>query len=285
LIGHLERMFVRLARRFGAEPRRYGTMIPLAVLRRTDYLASFPMHACFVTRLRGTDQANELVSSLGADNGGSTVSSSLMADAELALPSAVCYHAYAEYEGAVIADDTPVLLTAQGTCFRSEDSFVPLMRQSEFTMRELIVLGAPDVVEHARLAVLREVLTLATRCGFRGRVAVATDPFFGVASGRGRALFQRARELKYELLVELPGLEHGLAVASFNLHQDYFGRAFDIRRSNGEPCWTCCVAFGLERWLAATYAYSGEDPAGWGPLVESDREPTKDPCQGKDLLR
>ena len=44
------------------------------------------------------------------------------------------------------------------------------------------------------------------------------------------------------------------AVASFNLHETFFGRRFGITAADGGPAWSGCVAFGLERWLLAVVA-------------------------------
>jgi hypothetical protein len=58
-----------------------------------------------------------------------------------------------------------------------------------------------------------------------------------------------------------------LAIASVNLHQDHFGRTYDIRQS-GDYAYTGCVAFGLERWVYAIVSRFGDDPARWPALAD-----------------
>jgi seryl-tRNA synthetase len=45
-----------------------------------------------------------------------------------------------------------------------------------------------------------------------------------------------------------------IAVASFNYHEDHFGRAFGITLRDGSHAHTACVAFGIERWELALRA-------------------------------
>jgi hypothetical protein len=56
-----------------------------------------------------------------------------------------------------------------------------------------------------------------------------------------------------------------LAIGSVNLHRDYFGEAFEIRRE-GRDAWSGCIAFGVERWLHAILTRFGPEPAGWPAL-------------------
>jgi len=64
---------------------------------------------------------------------------------------------------------------------------------------------------------------------------------------------QQVDPTKFELV-----FDDRLAIGSTNLHHDHFGRAFDIVR-DGEPVRTACVAFGIERWLAAFVHHFGPE--------------------------
>ncbi|MEW2623396.1 hypothetical protein [Streptomyces sp. NPDC048106] len=58
-------------------------------------------------------------------------------------------------------------------------------------------------------------------------------------------MVQQALPVKREFIVD------GLAIASLNVHREYFGKGCAITlSSNKRPAQTSCVAFGLERWLA-----------------------------------
>ena len=96
-------------------------------------------------------------------------------------------------------------------------------------------------------------------------VAAATDPFFA-PSGRAKHLLQQLKELKRELLLPT-GPQGRTAASSFNLHDTFFGEAFDIRLVSGEPATTACVAFGLERWLLAFLVRHGPHAVAW-PAVD-----------------
>ena len=56
-----------------------------------------------------------------------------------------------------------------------------------------------------------------------------------------------------------------LAIASTNFHRDHFGEAFAITRQ-GERAFSGCVAFGMERWLAAFLGTYGKRTEDWACL-------------------
>ena len=83
----------------------------------------------------------------------------------------------------------------------------------------------------------------------------------------GRPLLQRIKGLKQEL--HLPVGAESVAAASFNLHERFFGDAFDIRLPDGTAASSACVAFGVERWTLAFLAAHGTDARAW-PAVPTD---------------
>ena len=71
------------------------------------------------------------------------------------------------------------------------------------------------------------------------------------------------------IILLLPiGGHRTVAASSFNLHDTFFGEAFDIRLACGAPATTACVAFGLERWLLAFLVRHGPYAAGW-PTIDA----------------
>jgi seryl-tRNA synthetase len=93
-------------------------------------------------------------------------------------------------------------------------------------------------------------------------IAAANDPFFTDES-MIKAVYQNASELKYELLVKLPFSGKELAVGSINLHQDFFGQAFDIKLPDGGFVWSGCLGIGFERIVYALYAQYGTESDSW----------------------
>lgn len=219
-------------RELGARPCHAGRHISRAALDRAGYLASFPGRAVPAPRGSGSP--------------------------ELAVPPAACLHCYAGLADRVLGA-TPLVLAVRNQCARGDETLDAAHgRLREFTMRELVLVGAPSQVDRARRALMRRTQTYVTRLDLSATIEVATDPFH-VAADRGKLAVQRLRALKYELRMPVAGEK--IAVASFNYHEDYFGRAFGIRLPDGSPAHSGCVAFGLERWELALRAQRDEAAA------------------------
>jgi seryl-tRNA synthetase len=214
------------ASREGARELRCPALIERAVLHRAGYFEAFPHGP---TEIR---------------------------DCEYSLQPAACYQCYAELAGTCV-DRT--VLTVCGRCYRrSEDTFAGATRLWEFTMREVVLLGAADWIRAERAAWIDRVSDIAREIDLEVSVSVATDPFFG-PSGRGRRVLQQLKELKHEIRAVIDGED--VALASVNLHETFFANRFDLQDAAGERAHTACVAFGLERWAAAIVAQRGEAAA------------------------
>ena len=238
----IDRTVARWARELGAAEHRYPSMIDRAVLERAGRVD----HLTLVTPSERSEPRPS-----AAPLGVTTV-----------LAPAVCYHAYPELEGMTLGPDAEVL-TAVGRCYRHEDGqYVPLERLWDFTMREIIILGARDQVEAQRQSLVRQVGELVTLLELDGSVEPATDPFFA-AGDEGRRLMQQAGALKHELRLAVDATGRTIAAASFNHHHDYFGTRFAIKLTSGAPAHSGCVAFGLERWVLAVLAQHGVNEHDW----------------------
>lgn len=188
-------------------------------------------------------------------------------DAETALSPAVCYHSYPRFAGRIVQNGASVT-TAIGRCFREErDDEHPLERLRSFTMREIIVIGGPTAVAMLREGMIERVSSWVKALELAGFIEPATDPFF-TSESRGRMLAQQILPLKYELRLEVDA-GRTIAAASFNDHQQHFGRAFDIRLPDGEHAHSGCVAFGWERWVIAFISQHGPDARNWPDAARS----------------
>jgi seryl-tRNA synthetase/acyl carrier protein len=188
----------------------------------------------------------------------------LVRHGEAAGSPAVCYHHYPTLSDCTV-DASGSVVTALGRCFRNEfdqKSTHAVERLREFTMREIITVGTPQVVEGVRRNLMTRVRAWTKQLGLDGDVEVATDPFFTDQS-RGRLLMQQLLPLKYELRLRADNSGRTLAAASFNNHHDHFGKAFRIRLASGESAHTGCVAFGWERWVVAFVNQHGADARNW----------------------
>lgn len=233
--------FLQMAADAGAEEYRFGSAILRETLARAGYLEAFPDGA--------TTIADE-----GNGHG-------------YCLSPAVCYHAYEQLAGRRFV--RPVTLTAESSCFRAADRQAGgAGRLWEFTMREVVFVGEPEWVAARRDEWMPRVGDFAASLGLDGSLEPATDLFFGDA-GRGKRLLQQVKGLKYEL--RLGAGTAALPVASFNLHETFFGRRFAMTLESGADAHSACVAFGVERWVLAYLEQQG--PAAAEALIRHGGTP------------
>jgi seryl-tRNA synthetase len=235
--------------------------VAFETLERARYFASFPQWLTAASHLSGDEAALEQIASSANP---ANVACSSLADADIALPPAICYNTYAALADSVIT--TPVLMTAQGTCWRHEgERLAPLERGWAFTMREIVCVGAERDVKEFLDRCVERVSTLERAAGLDCELVAASDPFFA-PTARGRAALQRIKALKHELEFRFADGKP-LAIASFNDHELFFGEAFGISLRDGTAAWSGCVAFGVERWLLAILASHGLDQSDWPPAL------------------
>jgi len=263
LMNALEQAIAVLCVAESLEEWRVPPAIGFSSLARADYFASFPQWLTLVSHLSDDEVALRNVAEHNDPDRAATTAPLA------ALNPAVCYHVYSHLAGQVV--DTPRVVTAQSTCWRYEGAHhTPLARQWAFTMREIVFVGA---AAEARLFLERassRVIDLARALDLDPTVALASDPFFA-PTARGKQLLQQIEELKHELLLPIDA-DARIAASSFNLHGEFFGRAFDIRLPSGVPVTTACIAFGLERWLLAFLVRYELDASTW-PALHSLLEP------------
>lgn len=229
--------------------------LPLSTLERAGYFASFPHWLTLASHLSDDPATLERVASSAAP---ARAAADAAGPPTAALPPAVCYHVYAALAGSTIPSRRVV--TAQACCWRHEgDRLAALERGWAFTMREIVCIGSEAECVSFRDRGAAVARRLANALGLDSSVESAEDPFFA-PTARGRALLQRVKGLKQELRLPI-GDGETTAAASFNLHERFFSEAFDIRLADGEPAYTACVAFGLERWLLATLLRADEGAA------------------------
>ena len=260
LFRGLEARIASLARAVTSEEWMVPAAISLRTLARADYFASFPQWLTTASHLSGAGSSLEAIATAHDPAAAAAAASGR---AQAALPPAVCYHVYEALAGRTLA--RPSTITAQCTCWRHEGAgTAALERGWAFTMREAVLVGSDAEVIAFRADGIARAVALAAEFGFDAEVVEASDPFF-MPTSRGRALLQQVKSLKHELVVGIGG-DRPLAIASFNHHESFFGRAFDIRLGDGTPASSGCVAFGLERWLLAWLCVHGPDARAWPSL-------------------
>jgi seryl-tRNA synthetase len=253
LFGALERRIAEECLDETSIEWRVPPAIDFETLARAEYFASLPQWLTLASHLSGDDDALQRVAE--ASDPAAAVRGTRTRP-KIALNPAVCYHVYAGLAGQIVR--SPRLITAQANCWRHEgDRHASLERGWSFTMREIVFVGSePDaraVLERSS----RRAMQLANELGIEAEVAGATDPFFA-PTARAKQLLQQVKELKHELLLPI-GDGRTTAAASFNLHDTFFGEAFDIRLADGRHATTACLAFGIERWMLAYLVAHGPD--------------------------
>ena len=172
----------------------------------------------------------------------------------------VCHNVYRALRG------TPVhvgrTITALGTCYRHEGiRFEPLLRQWEFSMRDVVLVGSPAYVAEQRARLIELTQRLAIDLDLDARLEIATDPFF-VSEAASKRTYQAMNSTKLEFKLALDATS-STAAGSFNLHGRQFTEPMQITSGQGEVLETACIGWGLERWMAAVISRHGSDAANW----------------------
>ncbi|MEW5870902.1 MAG: hypothetical protein AB1894_16635 [Chloroflexota bacterium] len=269
LVDFFEAQFIGLADSFDATPYRFPTLIPARYLERVNYFRAFPHSLTFATHLReDLDNIDAFSQQAACNEHGLDVSMESFSQIQTLLSPAVCYHLYFALADKPLPGGQ-VIATAVGNCFRYEAiNLTSLERLWNFTMREVIFIGAKDFVLENREIARQRMSQVFEKIGLAYRVESANDPFF-IGEFRKQAAFQSAFQLKFEIRASLPFKDSTLAVGSYNYHQDFFGRSLNISLPDGSPAHTGCVAFGLERIAFAFLAQYGLDPATWPEMVRA----------------
>jgi len=232
-LEQIDRALLDLARALGAEPVQFPALIARAALERAEYPQAFP----------------HLLMAAASAHDPAIAAPALLAPANLAEPAwclspAVCYHVYAQLAGQRL--DGPRVVTARGRCFRHEATTAPGVRQIEFEMREIVLLGPAGWVADAAVAARARLTEVAAAFRLAGDWEPAADPFF-LPAAAGKAAMQRLAGTKDELCCPHPA--GPVAAASVNRHGSFFGDRFAITDPAGRPIHTACAAVGLDRWM------------------------------------
>jgi seryl-tRNA synthetase len=268
LMSLFDRDVRALADKMHAAPYQFPTLIGADALDRCRYLRSFPSALTMVSHIREDFAAiQEFARVASWDVDRLVCDREGLSAIECLLAPSVCFHYYAWLKNRSIES---ACITALGKCFRFESkNMTGLERLWDFTMREVIFVGPAQYVLDQRRKAVDAAARLLDAWGFSYEIKSATDPFF-IEDYAAMAAFQLAFDLKFEILAPLPYKQKDLAIGSFNYHQDFFGRSFGISGEDGEPIYTGCMGFGLERVVLAFLAQHGVDPKGWPVAVAKE---------------
>jgi len=267
VMGFFDRAVASMNRReFDAREYRYPTLVPLATLRRCGYLASFPQHLMFVTRLHSdVDTYHDFLADVAEGRLDEQALYDRCGNMDYALPPTMCYHTFSQLTETSQPDR---VVTSRGKSFRFESRYrQSLERLWDFTIRETVFLGTQSFVTDARSRFMENIFALLNDLDLAAHCEVANDPFFGRQDTAGAITSQRLLELKYELRVPVAA-DRTIACGSFNLHGPIFSDAFAISHEDeGVKTHTGCTGIGLERLTYAFLCQYGLDASQWPEIV------------------
>lgn len=253
----LDGLFLRLAGLDGAKEYQFPAFISARELAKLDYFTSFPQLVTFPVCLDADEDNLKAFGDEQPLDSEGRVRLTATAPVREVLTPAACYHLYIHLQGQRL--EGPRYLTTRNTCFRRETQYLPLQRQWSFSMREIVCLGSEPEVRGFLETSQARVTRIFAQIGLPIDWKPATDPFFRPQQS-AKYLVQRLAPVKTEMV-----FQDRLAIGSVNLHRNYFGEAFDIRRG-GEEAFSGCVAFGLERWMFAFLSHFGTSAGDWPDL-------------------
>jgi seryl-tRNA synthetase len=271
----VDRHVARVARtEFGAVAQSYPALIPAQVLGRCGYFASFPHALSMVIHcVEDYDLIEEFRRAhLDPARALHVPRPEMVSPPGDCLVPAVCYHCYQALEDQALIDERTY--TALGSAFRYESKNIHgLDRLWDFHMREIIFVGTEAHVTRNRARALDLLLEHIREWDLEGSIESANDPFFPELYAQ-KTYYQMRADLKYELRLAIEpdktGAPRTLAAASANLHENFFGRTFRFTGRDGQPGFTGCAGWGLERWVLAGFTQHGFDPARWPAALRQD---------------
>jgi seryl-tRNA synthetase len=259
---------------FGAVDENYPALMPSEVLARCNYFKYFPHTVSMVVHL--VEDYDKIDEFRRANDHGTHLDVpdwKAFETPKVCLNPAVCYHCYQAMSGEKLTTEGRCV-TAVGRCFRYESkNIVGLDRAWDFTMREIIFVGTESYVTNNRQkgmeAQLEQVKEWDLDCVFE----TANDPFFSAAYAT-KTYWQVRNDLKFEMRLNVEpgpdGAARTIACASANLHENFFGKTFEIGGSDGNPVSTGCAAWGLERLVLALFTQHGFDKERWPESLRAD---------------
>lgn len=269
LIDYFDRRIKSVAMSLpNAKEYLYPTLLPTRALEQCDYFNSFPQFVMFVTRLHNDMDVYRAFMKEYEVN--PQITSGVFAHChnhDYCLPPTMCYHSYHQHRGRQL--DRDIVVTAKGKSFRFESKYSSgLERLWDFTIREIVFMGRQEFVLECREHFMRQAFSLMDELSLSGSCEVANDPFFVNVDAASKIGSQRMMELKYELNLNVRP-DDAIAIGSFNYHDNFFGRNFDITQETGKPIASGCVGFGLERLVYAFLCQHGLHSNEWPQAVRS----------------
>ncbi len=255
---HFDEHWRAVALELGAVEQDNPAVWPVDLYRKIDYFADFPHQVILAAAVKPHHADRAAVArDYARREDYAAVQTDRLAPSTFGLQSAVCDTCYFALQGT--RDHADTLYTTRNKVFRNECSETnSLDRLTSFTVRDIMFVGSERYVMAQREIMLERAVAFLDALDLDAAIAAANDPFF-TSDAMIKTVYQNAADLKQELLATLPFNGRDMAIGSLNLHQDFFGRCFDIAQPDGQPVWSGCLGIGFERLVYALYAQYGLD--------------------------
>ncbi|UNY98313.1 hypothetical protein MQE36_14655 [Zhouia spongiae] len=249
---------------FKAEEFRYPTLIPTKVIEKCGCLDSFPQLLMFVSSLHNDLENYEKFNfEFKKEHKTNHYVKNHLGNVDYCLPPTMCYHTYHQFKDSIFTNGFNKVITSKGKSFRHESRYQKTIeRLWDFTIREIVFLGNQDFVTDCRQKLMKASFSLMEDLGLNGHAEIANDPFFASPEAVLKTFNQRLQTLKFELRINL-NKKNTISVASFNYHENFFSKNFNIKYDNEDYIVTGCAGFGLERLMFAYIVQHGVDESNW----------------------
>ncbi len=260
----LETLILPIAARLNATELSYPALWPVPMLTAINYFHDFPKLAFLAAGSAPEHDASAVFASRLSREGGKQsllcTAENGLAPAASALAPTVCDCCYWLLRGK--RDVPSQVFTVHGQVYRNEvDPDDRIDRLSAFTMREIIAVGTPEFVLAKRETLINEAAELMRALDLPVTIKAASDPFF-CNDALYKSAYQHLYKLKYEIEASLYG-GRSAAIASINLHNDYFSRAYGFTGTGGAEIFSACIGFGYERMTYALFCRYGAEFSAW----------------------
>ena len=265
----IDKRVIAIAAAHGATELSYPPLWPVPVLQSIDYFHDFPQLPLLAAGVESSFEARDTFAERFRKGAGpSRIACSAengVAPAHNVLAPTVCDCCYWLLRGRRNVSDQ--MFTMHGQVFRNESSAEGrLDRLTAYTMREIVMVGSPAFVLSHRDALVDEMSELMSSLDLACDIKAADDPFF-CNDALQKTIIQSLNKLKYEVEVPLYG-GRKTAVASINLHNDFFSRNYDYTGGDAH-LFSACVGFGYERLVYALFCRHGAELANWpAPVLQ-----------------
>lgn len=257
---------------FNATEYRYPTLISMDTIEKCGYLNAFPHFLMIITRLHNDFENYKDFKEHVNCNCEKDFKNDLLKyckKTDYCLPPTMCYYTYQQYSDKLIDSMDGFTVTSKGKSFRYENSYhKSLERLWDFTIREIVFLGRYEYIVNSRKKMMEKTFEFIKRIGLMAHCETASDPFFFDESANERMIFQKYLQSKYELRGNTEK-NKTISIASFNYHETFFSKNFNIKFKDYSYIQTGCVGFGLERLVYTFLCQYGCEKENWPEEVKN----------------